>query len=135
MGEQQIDALTQRLERLEQKIGDSGTTLKHSRGKVFWKTLVLSLFVISVANAYTPRQIAQKALPSVVLLVMEDANGQSVSLGSGFFVSDGVIANKESLLQLTSHLVSPSACSDSALRIMRYTRLPRLERPSDCACH
>src|SRR5258707_6577339 len=39
------------------------------------------------------RQIAQSIFPSVVLLVMEDANGQPISLGSGFFVQTNVIAS------------------------------------------
>lgn len=38
------------------------------------------------------REIAQKSFPSVVLLVMQDARGQPVSLGSGFFVRGGVVA-------------------------------------------
>jgi len=45
------------------------------------------------ADAQTPQQIAKKAFSSVVLLVMEDANGQPMSLGSGFFVREGVIAS------------------------------------------
>ncbi len=38
------------------------------------------------------REIAQNSFPSVVLLVMQDASGQPVSLGSGFFVRDGMVA-------------------------------------------
>jgi S1-C subfamily serine protease len=44
------------------------------------------------AGAQTPQEIAKKAFPSVVLLVMEDPNGQPVSLGSGFFVGERIIA-------------------------------------------
>lgn len=55
--------------------------------------LVLSLpghaFPPQAKNA---REIAQRAFPSVVLLVMEDKHGNPLSLGSGFFVRDGVIA-------------------------------------------
>ena len=47
---------------------------------------------IAASNAQGPQQIAQKALASTVLLVMEDANGQPLSLGSGFFVRDGQVA-------------------------------------------
>lgn len=55
--------------------------------------LILFLFCgITVTNAQSPQQIAQKALASTVLLVMEDANGQPLSLGSGFFVRDGQVA-------------------------------------------
>jgi len=47
-----------------------------------------------IANlaAQAPRQIAQNAFRSVVLLVLEDSRGQPVSLGSGFFVAPGTIA-------------------------------------------
>lgn len=42
--------------------------------------------------AQTGREVARRAFPSVVLLVMQDENGQPLSLGSGFFVTDGVVA-------------------------------------------
>ena len=54
--------------------------------------LILLLCGIPEANAQTPQQIAKKAFGSTVLLVMEDANGQTISLGSGFFVRNGQIA-------------------------------------------
>ena len=44
------------------------------------------------ADAQTAQQIAKRAFESTALLVFEDANGQPVSLGSGFFVRDGEIA-------------------------------------------
>jgi S1-C subfamily serine protease len=37
--------------------------------------------------------IAQKAFPSVVLLVMEDQRGQPIALGSGFFVKENIVAS------------------------------------------
>ncbi len=40
----------------------------------------------------TPQQIAKTTLASTVLIVMEDANGESISSGSGFFVARGMIA-------------------------------------------
>ena len=54
--------------------------------------LILLLCGIPAANAQTPQQLAKKAFGSTVLLVMEDANGQPISLGSGFFVRNGQIA-------------------------------------------
>ena len=45
------------------------------------------------AHAQTAQEIAKRAFGSTVLLVMEDANGQLISLGSGFFVRDGEIAS------------------------------------------
>lgn len=56
-------------------------------------SLVFLIFcVLNVVIAQTPQQIAQKAFSSTVLLVMEDKNGQTLSLGSGFFVGQGQIA-------------------------------------------
>lgn len=46
----------------------------------------------SQSLAQTPREIAEKAMPSVVALVMEDADGRAVAQGSGFVVSAGVVA-------------------------------------------
>ena len=53
----------------------------------------LPLFGTNPAYAQTAQQIAMKAFGSTVLLVMENANGQPLSLGSGFFVRDGEIAS------------------------------------------
>ena len=55
--------------------------------------LALFLFCgITAANAQSPQQIAKKALASTVLLVIEDANGQPLSLGSGFFIRNGEVS-------------------------------------------
>lgn len=59
---------------------------------LFCFTLVLMAHPVSTYSQ-TAQQIAKKAFPSVVLLVMEDANGQPLSLGSGFFVQEGEIAS------------------------------------------
>jgi hypothetical protein len=53
----------------------------------------LLLFETKVAHAQSPQEIAKSAFASTVLLVMEDANGQPLSLGSGFFVRDGEVAS------------------------------------------
>ncbi|MBI3697341.1 MAG: serine protease [Acidobacteria bacterium] len=45
------------------------------------------------ADGQTAQQIARKVFGSTVLLVMADASGQLVSLGSGFFVREGEIAS------------------------------------------
>lgn len=54
--------------------------------------LLISLMLISKVWGLTTQQIAKKTFPAVVLLVMEDANGQPISIGSGFFVREGVVA-------------------------------------------
>lgn len=58
---------------------------------ILFPLLILLVQPIS-ASAQSSRQIAASTFPSVVLLVMEDENGQPVSLGSGFFVKNGLIA-------------------------------------------
>jgi S1-C subfamily serine protease len=67
------------------------TRTKTRLGTAFFLALVLFL-AASVTYAKTPQEIATDAFRSTVLLVMEDANGQPVSLGSGFFVRDGAVA-------------------------------------------
>ena len=57
--------------------------------------MALALFLrcgIPAVNAQTAQQIAQNAFDSTVLLVMKDANGQPIGLGSGFFVLPSQIA-------------------------------------------
>ena len=51
------------------------------------------LLLLGSAPAQTVQEIARKAFDSTVLLVMEDANGQPLSLGSGFLVRAGEIAS------------------------------------------
>ncbi len=61
-----------------------------------WGLLCGALLVFVGENsaiAQTAQQIAKRAFGSTVLLVMEDANGQPRSLGSGFFVRNGEIAS------------------------------------------
>jgi len=71
----------------------------------FTKTVVLlccGLFLLGfccAADAQTAPQIAGKAFESTVLLVMEDANGQPISLGSGFLVREGEIASNLHVIQ------------------------------------
>jgi S1-C subfamily serine protease len=62
----------------------------------------LILVPLSAPSPQTGRQVAQKTFPSVVLLVMQDANRQPVSLGSGFFVSDGTVATNLHVIEGTA---------------------------------
>ena len=59
---------------------------------IFSIIIVILFLATSLSQALTAQQIAQNTFPSVALLVMEDANGQTISLGSGFFVMDDVVA-------------------------------------------
>lgn len=55
--------------------------------------IFVQIFGAKIAKAQTPQEVAQKAFKSTVLLVMEDERGQTLALGSGFFVESGVIAS------------------------------------------
>jgi S1-C subfamily serine protease len=46
----------------------------------------------NVNSELTAADIAKKSLPSVVVLTMQDSRGNSLKLGSGFFVHDNLIA-------------------------------------------
>lgn len=54
--------------------------------------IVFGCSIALIATAQTTQQIARKAFGSTVLLLMEDANRQPISLGSGFFVAPDKIA-------------------------------------------
>jgi S1-C subfamily serine protease len=59
-----------------------------------FRVLACALLIATAsAHAQTAQEIARKVFSSTVLLVMEDVNGQPLSLGSGFFVRDGEIAS------------------------------------------
>ena len=53
----------------------------------------LVLLGTTVAYTHTAQDIAKRAFSSTVLLVMEDSNGQPLSLGSEFFVREGEVAS------------------------------------------
>jgi hypothetical protein len=54
--------------------------------------ILLACLAVPISPAQKAQQVAQSTFPSVVLLVMEDENAQPISLGSGFFVRDGIVA-------------------------------------------
>ena len=63
------------------------------KSSLYFIGLTLLLFCgMTAAKAQDPQQIAKKALASTVLLLMEDANGQPLTLGSGFFVRNSQVA-------------------------------------------
>jgi S1-C subfamily serine protease len=66
------------------------------------KFLRISLVFFSLSCAsfgQSARDIARNAFKSVVLLEMNDSNGQPLSLGSGFFVSSGIIATNAHVIE------------------------------------
>ncbi len=78
--------------RTERSSEGFGTPGGHPWVSVLSFGVAFHLHMISIAQGQTARQIAQQAFPSVVLLVMGDASGKSISIGSGFFVSEDLVA-------------------------------------------
>jgi S1-C subfamily serine protease/Tfp pilus assembly protein PilF len=68
-------------------------------GKALALWLVLAPWVSSVLRAQAAREVAQRASPSVVVIVAEDANGRRVALATGFFVREGVVATNLHVIQ------------------------------------
>ena len=95
--------------------------IKHSTSLVF---SVFFLFCIAtVATAQTPQQIAQKAFQSTVLLVMEDTNGQPLSLGSGFFVGEGQIATNLHVVEGAGRGYAKLVGQETKFNIEAYTAI------------
>lgn len=67
--------------------------------KVVLTSLLVKLMFVSIAWGLTAQQIAKQVFPSIVLLVMEDANGQPISMGSGFFVRDNIVATNSHVIE------------------------------------
>lgn len=87
-------------------------------------SLILFLFCCTiVATAQTPQQIAQKAFRSTVLLVMEDANGQPLSLGSGFFVGNGQIATNLHVVEGAARSYAKLVGKETKFNIEGYTAI------------
>ena len=87
-------------------------------------SLVIFLFgVMSAATAQTPQQIAQKTFRSTVLLVMEDANGQPLSLGSGFFVGSGQIATNLHVVEGAARGYAKLVGKETKFNIEGYTAI------------
>ena len=80
-------------------------------------------YVVTAATAQTPQQIAQKAFRSTVLLVMEDANGQPLSLGSGFFVGDGQIATNFHVVEGAARGYAKLVGKETKFNIDGYTAI------------
>lgn len=67
-----------------------------------WRVIITVATLVcccSVAFAQSAREVAKKVSPSVVLLVMEDKNGQPLAMGSGFLVKDGIVATNLHVLE------------------------------------
>ena len=91
---------------------------------VFLAFSVSFLFCVATAvTAQTPQQVAQKAFRSTVLLVMEDANGQPLSLGSGFFVRSDQIATNLHVIEGATRGYAKLVGKETKFNIEGYTAI------------
>lgn len=63
------------------------------------RILILVLSISTVCAGQSARDIAQTAFRSVVLLQLDDSHGQPLSLGSGFFIANGIIATNAHVIE------------------------------------
>ena len=65
----------------------------------FVRVVIVVFSIQCVCFGQSARDIARNAFKSVVLLQLNDANGQPISLGSGFFISEGIIATNAHVIE------------------------------------
>lgn len=65
----------------------------------FARSAVVALSMSCFCFGQSPRDIARTAFKSVVILEMNDSSGQPLSLGSGFFIADSVIATNAHVIK------------------------------------
>ena len=101
--------------------------IAHRKRIKHFASLVFSVFflfcLVTGTTAQTPQQIAQKAFRSTVLLVMEDTNGQPLSLGSGFFVGDGQIATNLHVVEGATRGYAKLVGKETKFNIEGYTAI------------
>jgi S1-C subfamily serine protease len=79
------------------------------KGQVVHEPLMPTATPVASAPATpTAREVAKRVLPSVVMLVLEDSDGDPVIQGSGFVVGEGIVATN-------SHVVSEAIAGHANL--------------------
>jgi tetratricopeptide (TPR) repeat protein len=66
--------------------------------------MLIGVALVSTVEAQTAREVARKALPSVVLILAPQVNGRTASLGSGFFVRAGVVGTNYHVIKGSTKL-------------------------------
>jgi len=69
------------------------------RSELIHRLIILLLVLTSSCVAQSPREIALQGFKSVVLLAMNDTSGQPLCIGSGFFISEGVVATNAHVIE------------------------------------
>jgi len=99
---------------------------KYNKLQMSFMYLLILLFCIGTeAIAQTPQQIAKNAFRATVLLVMEDAAGEPLSIGSGFFVGDGQIATNLHVVEGAASGYAKLVGKEMKLNIEGWTALDK----------
>jgi hypothetical protein len=89
------------------------------------QVLVIALSMSRMCLGQSVRQIAQTAFKSVVLLEMSDSQGQPLSLGSGFFIADEIIATNAHVIEGASSGTAKLVGSEQKFSIQGTVALDR----------
>ncbi|HLA95938.1 MAG TPA: S1C family serine protease, partial [Pyrinomonadaceae bacterium] len=60
---------------------------------------------VSKAKVLSSRQIAEKVMPSVVLIITQDENGNPISQGSGFVFKSGLVVSNLHVFERASNAI------------------------------
>jgi len=103
-----------------------------NRRNTGFASAVITIFLLfsSPTYAQTAKAVAAKAFPSLVLLVIQDGNGQPISLGSGFYVGSGLVATNV-------HVISGGASGTAKIigrkETLSISGVAALDRANDLA--
>lgn len=89
--------------------------------------LILLICLLTIAQSQTPREVAQKTLPSVVLIIGESNKGKAISLGSGFFVREDIIATNNHVIEGASSLYAKIRGSNKFYALKLIIARPRTD--------
>jgi len=78
-----------------------------------------------------PEEIARASLPSVVLIVVNDAHSQPLAMGSGFLLKDGIIATNYHVIEGGSSAIAKTSDSDKPINIEGVLASDPEPRPCD----
>ncbi len=96
--------------------------------EVLMRHAYFAVFAFAISCAclgQSAREVARTAFKSVVLLVMNDSNGQPLSLGSGFFISNGIIATNAHVIDGASSGTAKLVGDTHTLSILGTVALDR----------
>lgn len=88
--------------------------------------LVVLFLTNSLLYSQTAQEIAKKTFPALVLLVMEDANNQPISLGSGFFISDNIIVTNAHVIEGATNGYAKLVNGKSKIDILGYSAIDEI---------